>query len=369
MNQRDTGQTKSEPPTRRRLKDLRKRGEVAKSGDVTATTVLLAALAFFMLAGSQLLRRLNAMLEQVVGLPLTDGDDTRAVGAMTRELLVDAAWLIAPLVVVVIIAAALSGFLQVGPVFSTDPIKPQFERLNPVAGARRMFSTRTLVELIKLFIKTGVLALIVWLIGMALLPTLLRAPSLDFRAVLPLALDSVWRLVAAALVGFIAITAADVWFQRWDHRRRNRMSLDEVRRENREEEGDPHVRSRRRQLHREASTASMLEGVRQASVVIVNPTHFAVALHYEAGVTALPVVVAKGEDDVARRIRAIAEEEGIPILHDVDLARRLHAGAPVDEYIPEEFIEPVAAVLRWVRELGTGSSDPSTAPSGSGNPP
>jgi type III secretion protein U len=129
------------------------------------------------------------------------------------------------------------------------------------------------------------------------------------------------------------------------------MSIEEVRREHKETEGDPHIRVRRRQLHREAGEAGMLTGVRKASVVVVNPTHIAVALYYQAGETDLPVVVAKGEGELARAIRRIAEEEGIPIVHDVDLARRLRADAPVDQYIPEELIEPVAAVLRWARDL------------------
>jgi type III secretion protein U len=124
-----------------------------------------------------------------------------------------------------------------------------------------------------------------------------------------------------------------------------------VRREHKESEGDPHIRSRRRHLHREVADVAMLESVRKANVIVVNPTHIAVALYYEAGETDLPLVVAKGEGEMARSIRRIAEEEGIPIMHNVDLARRLRSGAPLNQYIPEELIEPVAAVLRWARDI------------------
>ena len=122
-------------------------------------------------------------------------------------------------------------------------------------------------------------------------------------------------------------------------------------RESREMEGNPHIRQRRRQMHHEANMAGMMDNVRKANVVVVNPTHIAVALFYEKGETDLPVVVAKGEGFVAQSIRDIAEQEGIPIMQNVKLARGLHDNVPLNQYIPDEFIEPVAIVLRWVRDM------------------
>jgi type III secretion protein U len=252
-------------------------------------------------------------------------------------------------VLVLIAVSALSAFLQVGPSFSMEPVKAQLSRLNPFEGFKRVFSVANVVELLKLLLKTAALTLIVCFIlkqSLSLLPSFRWAP---FGNILPLAFHVLSRLLWSALACFIAIAGFDLWFQNWNFPRQNRMTRDEVKRENKETEGDPHIRNRRRQLHREINTANMLEGVRKANVVVVNPTHIAIALYYAAGETDLPVVIAKGEGFLAQEIRRIAEEERIPILRSVDLARRLQEGAPLNQYIPVEFLEPVAAVLRWVR--------------------
>jgi type III secretion protein U len=160
-------------------------------------------------------------------------------------------------------------------------------------------------------------------------------------------------------VAFVAMSAFDIWFQRMDYLKRHKMTKDEVRRESREMEGSPEMRGMRRRLHQEVGMGNMLENVRKANVVVVNPTHIAVALYYEAGVTDLPLVVAKGEGHIAQAIRDIAQEEGIPIMRNVKLARGLNDAVQLNAYIPDEFLEPVAEVLRWVRDfhgrLGEGS--------------
>lgn len=357
MNPQDSSQAKTEPPTAKRLRDLRKKGDVARSPDVPATAAVIAAVVFMAVSGMHFLDGLNALLNRVLSADLRalESGQTLGVADWARNLMTDAAWLVLPLVLVLIAASLLSGFLQVGAIFSTTPVKPQLSRVNPVAGAKRLFSLRMLVELLKLLLKTVLLGGAIWLIAMRMLPTLLRTHYAHSGVILPLALHSIQLLAWASVACFLAIAAFDLYFQAWDYRRRNRMSIEEVRREVRETEGNPQLRQRRRQLHREVNEATMLESVRRAQVVVVNPTHIAVALHYQPGETDLPIVVAKGEGDMARQIRRIAEEEGIPVLHNVDLARRLQSGAPVGQYIPDELIEPVAAVLRWVRELGNGS--------------
>ena len=168
---------------------------------------------------------------------------------------------------------------------------------------------------------------------------------------LPLAGTIIRLMTWTVTIAFIAVTAFDVWFQRMDYLKRNKMTKDEVRRESREMEGNPEVRGMRRRMHHEVNMGNMLENVRKANVVVVNPTHIAVALYYEAGVTDLPLVVAKGEGFIAQAIRDIAEEEGIPIMRNIKLARGLNEAVHLNEYIPDEFLEPVAEVLRWVRDF------------------
>jgi type III secretion protein U len=351
VSERESSQAKTEPPTTKRLRDLRRKGQVAKSPDVGATAGVIAGLGALLIAGGQLVDRLNRLLERTASADFKMFDDTQVLVQWSGEMLLEVAWMTLPIVLIAIVVAVLTGFLQVGPVFSTEQIKPQVSRINPITGIKRVFSMRTFVELIKLIVKATVLGAVVWITAWHALPTLLQSHWLPVAGILPLATRMLEILGWCAIASFIAIAAFDLWFQKWEFLRRNRMSVDEVRREHKETEGDPHVRNRRRQLHREANEANMLSGVRKASVVVVNPTHIAVALFYELGATDLPVVVAKGEGELARAIRKVAEEEGIPIVHDVDLARRLRSDAPVDQYIPEELIEPVAAVLRWARDL------------------
>lgn len=349
---RQSSQAKTEQPTIKRLRDLRKKGDVPKSADVPATIAVLAAVLYFSIAGAQLLAGLSAWLEKTATADFRVLNSPASVADWTRGLLLEAWHLIWPFVVVLVAATALAAFIQVGGVFSFAAIKPQLSRASPVEGMRRLLSRRSLIELVKLAIKTLLLVAVIWLLGRQLLSTLLQAHWLQTAQLLPLGTRVLSILSWAALAGFILIAVFDVWFQHWDYRRRNMMTVEEVRREHREMEGDPQIRSRRRQIHQEVSNASMLQNLRRANVVVVNPTHIAVALYYEAGETDLPVVVAKGEGDLARQIRRIAEEEGIPVMQNIDLARRLQATAPLDQYIPDELIEPVAEVLRWARSIG-----------------
>ena len=352
MREQKTNEARTEPPTKKRLRDLRRKGEVAKSADVPATAAVIGAVCFMLLAGEHMIQRLNRILERAASADFRALENPQVLGQWTAQMLLEVIWLTVPIVLVLNVIAAVVGFLQVGPVFSGEHVKPKLSRIDPIAGARRVFSTRTLVELLKLLLKAAVLAAVVWFTTRSALPTLLQSHLLPVSGILPLAVRLLEILCWSAVVCFVAIAAFDLWYQKWQFLRRNRMSIQEVRREHKEMEGDPHIRRRRRQLHRETAEAGMLADVRKASVVVVNPTHIAVALYYQEGETDLPVVVAKGEGDLARAIRRVAEEAGIPIVHDVHLARQLRADAPVDQYIPEELIEPVAAVLRWARDLG-----------------
>lgn len=353
--QSSTSQRKSEPPTEKRLRDARRKGDVPISMDFPAVMVLVVFAIFLTWGANGLVQGLRSVFDQVLTADFRTLAQPRALHDWLAELLRQGMSLLAVPVLALWLTSVLSSVLQTGGVFSADPIKPQLSRVNPVEGFKRLFSVHSAVELAKLTLKALLLAAIVAVVAWRALPDLLRSHWLPLEALLPLAGDVLLGLMWPALCCFAAIAAFDLWFQRWNYRRLKRMTRDEVRRDQRDTEGDPHLRGRRRELHRELSVNTMLENARKASVVIVNPTHVAVALYYEAGRTDLPLVVAKGQDDVARAIRAVAERERIPVLHNVDLARRLAEQAPLDQFIPDEFIEPVAEVLRWVRSL---KSDP-----------
>jgi type III secretion protein U len=253
--------------------------------------------------------------------------------------------------VFMVLIAVLASALQVGGVMSFSRIKPDASHLNPVQGLKRMFSWNTVVELLRLLLKLIALLLILWLLARLQLPWLAQAQRMSVPAWLWLGGQQFQAMLALCCLVFGGVSLADLAYQRWDYLRRLRMSKEDVRREWKEREGDPILRGRRKQLHHEISFNDMLHQVRKASVVVVNPTHVAVALHYDPQETPLPMVVAKGEGEVARAIREAALEAGVPIYRDITLARQLQAGTPLGDYIPDELLEAVAHVLRWVQSM------------------
>jgi type III secretion protein U len=348
-----TSQRKTEPPTEKKLRDARRKGDVPISNDFPSVMVLLIFAIFLTWGAVGLTQGLRNLFDQVLTADFRALAQPRALHLWLTELVRQGVLLLVVPVGALFVTSVVSSALQAGGVFSVDPITPQLSRVNPVEGFKRLFSVNSAVELVKLTLKALLLAAIVWVVALQALPDLLRSHWLALTSLLPLTGQVLMGLMWPAVIAFLAIAAFDLWFQHWNHSRLNRMTREEVKREHRETEGDPALRGKRRELHRELSINNMLENMRKASVVVVNPTHVAVALYYEAGRTDLPVVLAKGEDDVARAIRKVAERERIPVLQNIDLARRLAEQAPLNDFIPDEFIEPVAEVLRWVRSLKT----------------
>ncbi|HSD37132.1 MAG TPA: type III secretion system export apparatus subunit SctU [Rhodocyclaceae bacterium] len=344
-------QNKTEQPTQKRLRDARRDGDVPRSADFTSFVGSATGVLALAIAGGWMLDRLQKMMTLAMTTDFRTLQDSAVLLDWTHLLFRELAILSIPLAGVVAVVTLLAGGIQVGAVFSPKAVMPKLSRVSPMAGLQRMFAMRTLIELLKVIVKFAALAAVVCVLCRHLMPVLFTARYLPENAILPLASKMLAYLGWTAVGVYAVFAAFDIWYQRMDYRRRHRMSKDEVRREHKEMEGDPHVRGLRKQLQHEVSMQQMLENVRTASVVVVNPTHIAVALFYEQELTDLPVVVAKGEGEIARAIRETAEEAGVPILRDVQLARRLNEQAPIDQFIPSEFIEPVAAVLRWVREV------------------
>jgi type III secretion protein U len=341
-------QPKTEQPTPKRLRDARKRGDVWQSTDLSATVVLMVFTLFAVAGARPALAALTQWLGEAVAAASQPETD---VLQRVRHLmaLLGIGTVVASAVMVA--AAALVSAIQVGGAVSMTRLAPDIERLNPVEGLKRIFALRTLFELLRLVLKLLALGLLLWILGRALLPLLAQAERISFVSWLSIGgLHMQTMLVLCCLV-FGVVALGDVAYQRWDYMRRHRMTKEEVRREYKEHEGDPILRGRRKQLHQEIAFNDMLARVRTASVVVVNPTHVAVALHYDPLETPLPMVVAKGEGEVARAIRQAAERAGVPIYRDVSLARALQGQTPINDYIPDDLIEPVAYVLRWVERM------------------
>ena len=351
----DSG-NRTEKATPKRLKDARKKGDVWKSRDVTATVVLAAWLVLGAAVAGSAGAHIGALCDTLF-VTITRGWDATGYAGALRSLGGEAAELMLALVAMLLVPAAalgmLTNFLQTGPVLSFDKVKPNFEHLDPAAGVKRMFSTDNLVEIFKALAKTALLFAAGWFVVRAALPDIVglaRAgmPAQTIGAVL-------WSLtlkLGAWTVGLFALVSAlDAGYQRYSFMRKMRMSRRDIRQEFKENEGDPYIRQRRRQVHREWAQRNQVQAARQANVLVVNPTHVAIAIDYDREVCPVPTIGAKGEDHVAREMREAAEEAGVPIVRNVPLARELLDAGEVGAMVPEPLFDLLAEVILWARDV------------------
>jgi type III secretion protein U len=232
-----------------------------------------------------------------------------------------------------------------------EAAKPSLKKLNPAAALKKMVSVKNFIDFGKNILKVLILGLLVFLVVRSGLGDLIRSGYCGLTCSVPVFSSLVIQIIVYSMAVFIIAAGTDYALERWQFIKGMKMTKDEVKREYKEMEGDPHIKGRRRQLARELLTSDSVQAARHASAVVTNPTHYAVAIRYERSEAPLPLVVAKGENLVARQIIEVAEAFDVPIMQNVDLARALYVTAEVDQLIPSELIEPVAEVLRWVRKL------------------
>ena len=357
MADKNDGGDKTEKPTPKRLRDARKKGDVSKSREVTSTLVLLAWLGVGALALSLATARIAALFEALfatLAQGWASGDYVtvlRALGAQAMEL---GTLLVAMLLVPAAAVGLLADFLQAGPVLSFEKIKPKLDHLNPVQGIKRMFSLDNLVEVLKAVLKTALLFAIGWLVLRSALPDIVglaRSPQQPPRAIGALIWSLTLKAVAWTLATFALVSLLDAAYQRYSFIKKMRMSLRDIKQEMKESEGDPIVKQQRRQAHQEWSQRNAVQAARSANVMVVNPTHVAIAIDYERETTPVPTIAAKGEDDLARAMREAAEAAGVPIVRNVPLARDLLARGEVGEIVPGDLFEIIAEVILWAREV------------------
>ncbi|MBE3590227.1 MAG: flagellar biosynthesis protein FlhB [Firmicutes bacterium] len=338
------------PATPKRRREARRRGQVAHSGDLSAAAVLLGTAAAVQWWAPEAARRLAAFAVRVWSAPQggAGAPDPLSVLPGAAAAFLGAA---APLLAAGAVVGAAAGLAQSGFGFSLSAAAPQWSRVNPLAGMARLFSSRSLVELVKSLLKLAVVGALTYVSvarTLADMPVWLESgPGAAVAQVARAAAGLVWRLGLA----FLLLAAADYAYQRAVFERNLRMTRQELREETRESEGDPQLRARIRRRQREIARRRMLQDVRRADVVVTNPTHYAVALRYRPGVEAAPVVVAKGKGWLAQRIREIARAHGVTVMEDPPLARALYAGTKVGQAIPIELYQAVAQVLAYVWRL------------------
>lgn len=347
--------SKTEEPTGKRLEDARKRGQVAYSREVNNWLILLAATVSLAGFGPWIAEQTRVMFSKTLGEAHLVSLEISELQSLSGEIMIWIALASGPIVLAALAAGIAAGFVQVGWMMSPQALAPQFSKVSPIKGLGRLFSVASLIEFAKGLLKMALVALIFWVVVVPhfdSLPTLvLREPSQAFAQISDLSLTLLIATVAITAI----IAGADVVYQRLKLRRDLRMTRTELRDEFKEQEGDPMVKAKLRQIRQERSRRRMMAAVPKADVVITNPTHYAVALKYDRDSMDAPVLVAKGTDRVALRIREIATENRVPIVENPPLARALHATVDLDRAIAAEHYKAVAEIISYVWRLKGGA--------------
>lgn len=343
---------KTEQPTPKKLREARKKGQVAKSQDLTQAFLFVTASLVLAIGGNAYVSELRALMTglfqpRLLTGTLTNDELMRTTGfAWSRALILSA-----PLLGALLVTAILINFLQVKSLFSIEVIKPKLDKLNPVKGFQNLFlKSRTYLELLKTLIKFTITFAVTYYALRHSLRDILLSVRGDLFGDARLAGKLMLGLLFKAGVIFIVLGVADYMLQKRMHMKTLKMSKYEVQKEYKEDEGDPHIKHMRKQLHEQMLSGNIAAKVPKASAVIVNPTHLAVAIEYDESTMNAPVVAAKGQRLLAQRIRELASKHHVPIIRDVPLAHRLYK-VEVDSEIPEDLYGAVAEVLNWVHNL------------------
>jgi type III secretion protein U len=340
---------KTEKPTDHRIRQAREDGQVAKSKDFTQVLLMGALVGYTLVAGGGMFRKFAEMM--ALPGPLAGTDFRSAVSLALTSLVRTGVEIMLPYLLLVIVVGVGSEAAQTGMLVSFKALLPKGDKLNPINNLKQIFGGKAFIEFFKSCLKVVLLTIIVYWVVRSSLDPLVKLPLAGTHQAGALLSEMMWRLFKWTFLAFAVIALADLIWQRHSYIKGLMMSMDEIRQEHKQMEGDPHMKGHRKEVAREIAMGDPAAHTKDASVLVTNPTHIAIALFYKAGDTPLPVVVAKGEGGMAERMKRVAEEHGIPVLQNVPLARGLMRRAEQFQYIPSEFIEAVAQVFLAVRRL------------------
>ncbi|MBE3572672.1 MAG: flagellar biosynthesis protein FlhB [Moorella humiferrea] len=341
---------KTEEATPHRLQEVRRRGQAARSNDLTAALVLLAVILYLYWRRQAFYLKMADLMAHTLGEGLKENLDVGTLMAVFYHLAVEIGLLLAPVLLVAAAVGLFANFAQVGFLFSLDPIMPRLENLDPVKGMQRLFSRRALIELMKSLFKVTAVGFVAWALVRGELDRLITVVDAGLPAALEMVGRLLYRVGLGVMIVFISLAAVDYLFQRREFQRSIRMTRQEVKEELKQMEGDPLVRSRLREKQRRLARHRMMHAVPEATVVITNPVHVAVALRYREGDRA-PRVVAKGAGSIAERIKEVARRHNVPIVENPPVARALYRQVELGQEIPVALYQAVAEILAQIYRL------------------
>ena len=342
---------KTEEPTQKRLEDSRRKGQIPSSREVNNWIMILAGTLVVMMFAPAMMRDMLRVMRKFIELPHAMPMDAVHVGEVLTGLFLDIGFILLVPMLILFAAALATGLIQNGLILAPDRLKPKLEKISLLSGFKRLFSMRSLTEFLKGLFKITVVGFVATLMMVPEFDSIEQVSKMELSDLLVYLHGLIVRLLIGVLAIISVIAALDFLYQKFEHLKQMRMSRQDIKDELKQSEGDPIVKQRLRQIRMDRARQRMMASVPEASVVITNPTHFAVALKYEMDDMSAPVLVAKGADHVAYRIREIAIESGVPIVENPPIARALHAGVEIDQEIPAEHYKAVAEIIGYVFRL------------------
>ncbi len=347
----DSGQEKTEDASARRLEQAREKGQVARSKELTAFVITLAGCMVILMISDTLIKQLSELAHLSFSVSRDVLMDKQAIILHVKHSIIGVANSVLPLLIVLFFAALLSGVLMGGLNFSTQALMPSLSRLNPLTGMARLFSAQSMMEMVKALAKFLLVAGVAVWVMFRHVGEIAGLADQDINTAMAHSLSvTAWSFVAVSFA-LLLLVAIDVPFQFWNYWQQLKMSKQELKDEYKETEGKPEVKARIRQMQRQIAQRRMMEKIPQADVVITNPTHYAVALRYQTDTDAAPIVVAKGQDLIAQKIKEIAAEHQITLIEAPPLARAVYYSTKINQQIPAGLYVAVAQALAYVYQM------------------
>lgn len=367
MAQKNDGADKNEMPTPKRLRDARKKGDVAKSKDLSSGLLTLAWLGLFVMVSGYVAGEIGRLASDTLASATTLPFEQAMEGVSA-----DAFWTLLRITGVTLVPVAaiatFTEFLQVGPILTGDKLKFGLDKMNPMEGLKRMFGMDGLFELAKTLVKVGLIGVIAWLVlrgaldGAGQLVRLGGTSPVDgtgpaaAMAALGQTYSLTLQMFAMVVCVFLFVAVADRIYSKHSFTKKMKMSRRDIKQEHKEDEGDPQVKSMRREMHQEWANQNAMGATRGAAALLVNPTHIAIALDYDVETCPVPVIAAKGAGALAAAMRAEAESAGVPIIRNIATARQLWARGEIGEIVPQDMFDAIAAIILWAGKARGGDA-------------
>ncbi|WP_066193841.1 flagellar biosynthesis protein FlhB [Gracilibacillus timonensis] len=339
---------KTEKATPKKRQDVRKKGQVAKSQDVNTAILLFFVFIILFVTGNLLKTSMTGIYHDSFTEYIHHEVTITEVQQMLLDFLSQITWALAPIMLAAIIAGLGSNLMQIGFLFSAEPLQMKLNKINPIQGAKRIFSARALVELVKSMLKIVVIATITFSIIWINRDEMMMLAGKDVQGALAFFGQMTIQMGLASAIGLLIISVLDYSYQRFDFEKQNRMSKHDIKDEHKNIEGDPLIKSKIKEKQRQMAMQRMMSEIPNADVVITNPTHYAIALKYDENKAEAPYVVAKGVDFVAMRIKDIARNHQVMLVENRPLARALYDEVEINDIISEEYFQAVAEILAYV---------------------